>query len=49
MIDEYLCKPSNGPDGVDMVFMCGPKPMIEYACLPNLKELGIPESKYVEF
>mmetsp|Transcript_41854 Transcript_41854/g.47561 ORF Transcript_41854/g.47561 Transcript_41854/m.47561 type:complete len:304 (+) Transcript_41854:145-1056(+) len=30
-------------------FMCGPPPMIKYACLPNLKELGFTEKDWFCF
>ena len=31
------------------VFMCGPPPMIKYACQPNLFELGFTEAEMVVF
>lgn len=36
MISEYLYPPS--PD--TLVLMCGPPPMINFACKPNLEKLG---------
>mmetsp|Transcript_2460 Transcript_2460/g.3357 ORF Transcript_2460/g.3357 Transcript_2460/m.3357 type:complete len:318 (+) Transcript_2460:191-1144(+) len=31
------------------VLMCGPPPMIKFACLPNLKELGLDENHWFSF
>ena len=31
------------------VFMCGPPPMIKFACQPNLEQLGFGESQMVVF
>ena len=36
MIEKYL--PLPGDDS--MVLICGPPPMVEYACLPNLDKAG---------
>jgi cytochrome-b5 reductase len=36
MISEHLFPPS--PD--TLVLMCGPPPMINFACVPNLDKLG---------
>uniref|UniRef100_A0A8C4Q4F1 NADH-cytochrome b5 reductase n=1 Tax=Eptatretus burgeri TaxID=7764 RepID=A0A8C4Q4F1_EPTBU len=36
MIKEHLPKPGPGV----LVLMCGPPPMIQYACLPNLEKVG---------
>merc|ERR1712224_183061 len=41
MIEEFCL--FNGSSKDTQVFMCGPPPMIKFACLPNLKELGFPE------
>jgi cytochrome-b5 reductase len=30
-------------------FMCGPPPMIKFACIPALTELGFAEKDYVNF
>ncbi|QDZ18659.1 nitrate reductase [Chloropicon primus] len=32
-----------------MVMMCGPPPMIKYACVPNLEKNGFPEGSYLSF
>jgi cytochrome-b5 reductase len=45
MISEQL--PAPGPDTA--VMMCGPPPMIKFACLPNLEKLGYPESSLMVF
>lgn len=44
MIKEHLVGPPNG-DNEAVVVMCGPPPMIQYACLPNLERLGYTEGK----
>lgn len=31
------------------VLMCGPPPMIKFACIPSLQELGLDESKWFSF
>ena len=30
-------------------FMCGPPPMIKFACIPGLKELGFDDKDHVTF
>mmetsp|Transcript_49622 Transcript_49622/g.105616 ORF Transcript_49622/g.105616 Transcript_49622/m.105616 type:complete len:319 (-) Transcript_49622:83-1039(-) len=45
MIKE--CLPPPGPD--NLVLMCGPPPMIEFACKKNLEALGFPKSAMVTF
>jgi NAD(P)H-flavin reductase len=47
MIRDNLYPPS--PDSESIVLMCGPPPMIEYACIPNLKKFGYKESEYFKF
>merc|ERR1712100_886502 len=32
-----------------MVMMCGPPPMIKFACVPNLEKCGYPETAYLSF
>lgn len=46
MIENYVLK--KGKAGAQ-VLMCGPPPMIKFACLPNLKELGLDESSWFSF
>lgn len=41
MIKEHL--PAPGDD--TLIVMCGPPPMIKFACLPNLDKLGYSESQ----
>lgn len=38
MIKEHLPPPSDET----LILMCGPPPMINFACLPNLDKLGYP-------
>lgn len=45
MIRERM--PAPGPNM--QVLMCGPPPMIKYACLPNLEKLDYKESMYFAF
>ena len=45
MISEHLPKCSEE----SVVLMCGPPPMINYACIPNLVKLGYDESQYFSF
>lgn len=42
MIQKYL----PGPDDSTQIFMCGPPPMIKFACLPSLQELGFTENQW---
>lgn len=45
MIKECLPPPSENP----LVFMCGPPPMVEFACKKNLEKLGYEKSSYHSF
>ncbi|XP_063677789.1 uncharacterized protein K02A2.6-like [Bolinopsis microptera] len=45
MIANHL--PAPGPDSA--VMMCGPPPMIKFACLPNLEKLGYTEDNLMVF
>lgn len=47
MIDEHL--PKAAGDGSTQILMCGPPPMIKFACLPNLEALGFKKSDYFTF
>ena len=47
MIEEHL--PSPAADGSTQILMCGPPPMIKFACLPNLEALGFKKSDYFVF
>ena len=45
-IDEAMCRDKLPPPSDDTyIFMCGPPPMIKFACRPNLEKLGHPESR----
>ena len=40
-VDEEMLRAHLPPAGPDtLILLCGPPPMIEYACLPALKALG---------
>ena len=41
MIKDHLFPP--GPDSI--VLMCGPPPMINFACIPNLEKIGHTEEQ----
>jgi len=45
MLREHL--PASGDDSV--VLMCGPPPMIKFACVPNLEKMGYDEATYFAF
>ena len=47
MIEKYCLV--NGSSKDTQVFMCGPPPMVKFACLPNLQELGFTEKEWVIF
>lgn len=37
------------PGSQTLILMCGPPPMIKFACLPNLEKLGYSEKMYIDF
>ncbi|XP_077804837.1 NADH-cytochrome b5 reductase 3 isoform X3 [Macaca mulatta] len=45
MIRDHLPPPEEEP----LVLMCGPPPMIQYACLPNLDHVGHPKERCFAF
>ena len=45
MIKDHL--PAAGDE--TQILMCGPPPMIKYACLPNLEKLGFTSDMYFDF
>lgn len=45
MIAEHL----PGPQEASLVLMCGPPPMLKFACLPNLTKLGYTKAQQVVF
>jgi len=51
-IDKEMIETRVLRDGVSdgaQVLMCGPPPMIKFACLPNLLEAGLDENKWFSF
>lgn len=49
-INAAMCKAHLPPSGPDtMVFVCGPPPMIDYACKPAFKEVGIEDDDWFAF
>lgn len=49
-INAEMCRkhlPAAGPD--TMIFVCGPPPMIKFACEPAFKEVGIDEASWFSF
>merc|ERR1712100_1013547 len=38
--EEMLRKHMQSPDKTTMIFMCGPPPMLDRACKPNLDKIG---------
>uniref|UniRef100_A0A7S2E1S6 NADH-cytochrome b5 reductase n=1 Tax=Helicotheca tamesis TaxID=374047 RepID=A0A7S2E1S6_9STRA len=47
MIEKHLPPPA--ADGSTQIFMCGPSPMVKFACLPALGELGYKDTDYFVF
>ena len=47
MIEKHL--PAHAKDGSSQVLMCGPPPMLKFACIPALTELGFTEDDYFSF
>jgi len=47
MIDTHL--PKKQSNGQTQIYMCGPPPMIKFACLPALQELGFQENEWFTF
>eukprot|EP01026_Neomeris_dumetosa_P052928 TRINITY_DN4715_c0_g1_i6.p1 TRINITY_DN4715_c0_g1~~TRINITY_DN4715_c0_g1_i6.p1 ORF type:complete len:885 (+),score=166.80 TRINITY_DN4715_c0_g1_i6:81-2657(+) len=45
MIRDNLFKPTKG----SIVLMCGPPPMLEYACYPNLEKIGFAKDAMMTF
>uniref|UniRef100_A0A0R3RZA4 NADH-cytochrome b5 reductase n=1 Tax=Elaeophora elaphi TaxID=1147741 RepID=A0A0R3RZA4_9BILA len=46
---EMIQKHFPGPDSGTVILMCGPPPMIKFACTPSLDKLGYPESDRLIF
>jgi cytochrome-b5 reductase len=49
MVQNHVLKGGNADDGMTQVLMCGPPPMIKYACIPALEELKLDGSKRFSF
>lgn len=47
MIQTHLPAPS--ADGSTQILMCGPPPMVKFACVPNLEALGFKDTDYFVF
>ena len=47
MIEKHLFTPQKGKQ--TQVFMCGPPPMIKFACRPNLEAIGFTEDELFAF
>lgn len=47
MVEEHL--PGVASDGSTQILMCGPPPMVKFACLPNLEALGFKKTDYFVF
>ncbi len=47
MIMDHLPGPED--DGSTQILMCGPPPMVKFACLPNLEALGYKKTDYFVF
>ena len=45
MIAEHL----PGPKESSLILMCGPPPMVKFACMQNLDKLGYPKAMQVTF
>jgi len=51
-INEEMLKmtmPPAAADGSSQVLMCGPPPMIKFACIPNLEKLGFKADHYFSY
>ena len=49
-INDTMIKEQMPPPGPDtQILMCGPPPMINYACIPNLEKLGYTPDMYFPF
>jgi cytochrome-b5 reductase len=47
MMEEHL--PKAASDGSTQILMCGPPPMVKFACIPNLEALGFKKTDYFVF
>ena len=44
---EMISSHPPGPGATSQILMCGPPPMVKFACLPNLEKLGYSEDMYI--
>lgn len=47
--DEMIASHLPPPGKDTLILMCGPPPMIKFACLPNLEKLKYSEKMYIAF
>lgn len=47
MIRNHMPAPSKG--GTSQILMCGPPPMIKFACIPNLQAVGYTDAEWFSF
>jgi len=43
------CMPKAASDGSSQILMCGPPPMLKFACIPNLEALGFKENDWFSY
>lgn len=51
-IDEKMLRdhmPAPSKDGTSQILMCGPPPMIKFACIPNLEKIGFKETEWFKY
>lgn len=49
-VTEAMCRAHLPPASDDTIaFMCGPAPMLKFACVPNLKKMGYSDTSYFAF
>ena len=47
--DEMIAAHQPPPAKDTLILMCGPPPMINYACIPNLEKLNYSDNMYIAF
>ncbi len=49
-IDEPMLRDHMpAPSADSVILMCGPPPMIKFACIPNLEKLGFTAEQFISF
>lgn len=49
-VNEEMIRDHLPPPGEEtLILMCGPPPMIQFACLPNLERVGHPKERCFTF